>query len=64
MGQTTLSVALEVKPASQDRLARLLDKLRRRPSVTPTDGPGPYADVTAKVPALHFMSRPSWPFPA
>ena len=61
MGQTTLSVALEVKPASQDRLARLLDKLRRRPSVTPTDGPGPYADVTAKVPALHFMSISVFP---
>lgn len=61
MRQTTLSVALEVKPESADRLSDLLDALRDRRSEAPSGGEGPFADFLTKVPALHFMSLSAFP---
>lgn len=52
MQQTTLSVALEVKPDSRERLTALLDDLRGR---------SPYADLHARVPRLHFLSLSVFP---
>lgn len=61
MRQITLSVALEVKPESADRLSSLLDALRGRRSSDPSGGEGPYAEFLTKVPALHFMSLSVFP---
>ena len=61
MRQTTLSVALEVKPESYDHLSGLLDALRDRRSQNPSGGTGPFADFLASVPALHFMSLSVFP---
>ena len=61
MRQKTLSVALEVKPASFDHLSSLLDQLRDRPSKRPERGPGPFADFQQSAPALHFMSISVFP---
>lgn len=61
MRQTTLSVALEVKPESYDHLSSLLDKLRARRSTDPSGGEGPFADFLTRVPALHFMSLSVFP---
>jgi hypothetical protein len=58
MRQTTLSVPLEVKPASCAQLTRLIDALRN------ADAPG-YADqyerLHTKTPSLHFMSMSVFP---
>ena len=56
MRQTTLSVALEVKPESCAHLAQRLDALRQKPSRAAPASIGPYADFLAAIPALHFMS--------
>ncbi|MBC9033420.1 hypothetical protein IAG41_13570 [Sphingomonas sp. JC676] len=61
MRQTTLSVALEVKPSSYDHLSGLLDALRDRRSTDPNGGKGPYAEFLTRVPALHFMSLSVFP---
>ncbi|UZK64633.1 hypothetical protein [Sphingomonas sp. M1-B02] len=61
MRQTTLSVALEVKPESYDHLSGLLDGLRDRRSRDPSGGKGPFADFLNLVPALHFLSLSVFP---
>lgn len=61
MRQTTLSVALEVKPESYDHLSLLLDRLRAKRSTNPSGGEGPFADFLTRVPALHFMSLSVFP---
>ncbi|RYD64322.1 MAG: hypothetical protein EOP58_09755, partial [Sphingomonadales bacterium] len=61
MRQTTLSVALEVKPESADHLSRLLDNLRDRRNPDPSGGTGPFAEFLTLVPALHFMSLSVFP---
>ncbi|MBB4101393.1 hypothetical protein [Sphingomonas kyeonggiensis] len=61
MRQTTLSVALEVKPESFDHLSGLLDALRDRRSQNPSGGTGPFADFLTTVPAVHFMSLTAFP---
>lgn len=52
MRQTTLSVALEVKPESYRRLTDLVDAFRAR---------SPYDGLHAQVPCLHFMSISVFP---
>lgn len=61
MRQTTLSVALEVKPESYDHLSALLDALRDRRSTDPAGGEGPFAEFLTSVPVLHFMSLSVFP---
>lgn len=61
MRQTTLSVALEVKPESYDHLSTLLDRLRAKRTTDPSGGEGPFADFLTRVPALHFMSLSVYP---
>jgi len=61
MRQTTLSVALEVKPESFDHLSGLLDALRDRRSQDPSGGKGPFADFLTTVPAVHFLSLSVFP---
>ncbi|MDT8758826.1 hypothetical protein MZO42_08970 [Sphingomonas psychrotolerans] len=61
MRQTTLSVALEVKPESYDHLSSLLDKLREKRNPDPSGGVGPFADFLTRVPAVHFMSLSVFP---
>lgn len=61
MRQTTLSVALEVTPGSQDHLRRLLDQLRARASDDPTGGDAPFAQFLAQIPTLHFLSLSLFP---
>ena len=61
MRQTTLSVALEVKPESADHLSGMLDRLRDRRAQNPAGGTGPYAEFLTLVPALHFMSLSVFP---
>jgi len=61
MRQTTLSVALEVKPESYDHLSNLLDALRDRRSQDPSGGTGAYAEFLTRVPALHFLSLSVFP---
>ena len=54
MRQTTLSVPLEVKPASCALLTSLIDKLRD--SKEPAGFPDQYARLHRQTPSLHFMS--------
>lgn len=61
MRQTTLSVALEVKPESHDHLSALLDDLRDRRSPDPSGGKGPFAEFLTSVPVLHFLSLSVFP---
>jgi hypothetical protein len=61
MRQTTLSVALEVKPESYDHLSGLLDALRDRRDPDPSGGTGAFADFLTSVPAVHFMSLSVFP---
>lgn len=61
MRQTTLSVALEVKPESYDHLSQLLDNLRDRRNPDPSGGTGPFAEFLTLVPAVHFMSLSVFP---
>ncbi len=61
MRQTTLSVALEVKPESYQHLSGMLDALRDRRSQDPSGGSGPYAEFLTRVPALHFLSLTAFP---
>jgi hypothetical protein len=61
MRQTTLSVALEVKPESYDHLSAMLDRLRDRRNPDPSGGTGPFAEFLTTVPAVHFMSLSVFP---
>ena len=61
MRQTTLSVALEVKPESYAHLSVLLDKLHDNRSTDPAGGEGPFAEFLTSVPVLHFMSLSVFP---
>lgn len=61
MRQTTLSVALEVKPESHDHLSSLLDALRDRRIPGPAGGTGAFGEFLTRVPALHFMSLSVFP---
>jgi hypothetical protein len=61
MRQTTLSVALEVKPESYDHLSALLDRLRDRRDPSPSGGTGKFAEFLTLVPAVHFMSLSVFP---
>jgi hypothetical protein len=61
MRQTTLSVALDVKPESADHLSALLDELRDRRTQNAAGGTGPFAEFLTSVPALHFMSLSVFP---
>jgi len=60
MRQTTLSVALEVKPESFDHLSSLLDKLHDR-RTGGLDGKGEFAEFLTAVPVLHFMALSVFP---
>ena len=57
MRQTTLSVSLEVEPASQTRLTALIDALHDRGSQQD------FSSYLAGVPLLHFMSLSVFPSP-
>jgi hypothetical protein len=61
MRQTTLSVALEVKPESYEHLSGLLDGLHDKRCVDPFGAVGPFADFLTRVPVLHFMSLSLFP---
>jgi hypothetical protein len=61
MRQTTLSVALEVKPDSLEHLSGLLDRLRDKRSQDPAAGTGPFAEFLETAPTLHFMSISVFP---
>src|SRR3974390_2256770 len=61
MRQTTLSVALEVKPESYEHLSGLLDDLHAKRCVDPFGAVGPFAEFLTRVPVLHFMSLSLFP---
>ncbi|MES2450294.1 MAG: hypothetical protein V4610_06980 [Pseudomonadota bacterium] len=61
MRQTTLSVALEVKPESQDKLSALIDRLHDNGSAASAGGPGDYAWFMQGVPSVHFLSMSMFP---
>ena len=61
MRQTTLSVALEVKPESHDKLSALIDRLHDNGSAASAGGPGDYAWFMAGVPSVHFLSMSVFP---
>lgn len=61
MRQTSLSMALEVKPASTDHLSALLDALRLRRGVDELGQPGPFAPFLDGIPVLHFLSLSVFP---
>lgn len=61
MRQTTLSMALEVKPGSVDELTGLVDDLHR--SSSPAVQGTAYAPFMADVPTVHFMSISVFPSP-
>lgn len=56
MLQTTLCVALEVKPESAPRLAQLVAALNEREDAHATDRLGNFARLQSEVPAAHFLS--------
>ena len=59
--QTTLSVALEVKPESQEKLSALLDQLHDHGSIANPQVPGDYAWFMQGVPSVHFLSMSVFP---
>lgn len=59
MQQTTLSVALEVKPESIGILSSLIDALHDR--AAPSDAPGEFASFMAHVRSVHFLSMSVFP---
>ncbi|WEJ98343.1 MAG: hypothetical protein P0Y59_15475 [Candidatus Sphingomonas phytovorans] len=61
MRQTTLSVALEVKPESQVKLSALIDRLHDNGSAASAGGPGDYAWFMRGVPSVHFLSMSMFP---
>lgn len=61
MRQSTLSVALEVKPESYEYLAYLLNKLYNRRDNVQQGITGEFAPFLASVPVLHFMSLSLFP---
>lgn len=58
MRQTTLSVVLEVKPESHDRLSALIDHLHDRRGA---GGKDDYAWFMGGVPSVHFLSMNVFP---
>lgn len=56
MRQTTLSVTLEVQPASAGRLSRLIEKLKAYEDVAHPGETERYLHLKDSVPLLHFMS--------
>jgi hypothetical protein len=60
MRQTTLSVALEVKPESQDRLSALIDSLHDN-GTAPAQGSRDFAWFMQGVPSVHFLSLSIFP---
>lgn len=61
MKQTTLSVTLEVEPASYARLSELVDALKKQEETEPHGVPEKYDRLKSSVPALHFMSLSVFP---
>lgn len=61
MKQTTLSVTLEVEPASCGRLSELIDALKKQEESPPHGLPEKYDRLKSDVPALHFMSLSVFP---
>lgn len=61
MQQSTLSVALEVKPESYEHLSELLNKLYNRRGDNQQGVTGEFAPFLATVPVLHFMSLSLFP---
>lgn len=62
MRQTTLSVPLEVKPESYERLIALIDGLRTQHQ--PAGYPDQYQRLLQQTPVLHFMSLSVFPHPS
>ncbi|MDB5704147.1 MAG: hypothetical protein JWN66_1263 [Sphingomonas bacterium] len=60
MRQTTLSVALEVKPASQDSLSALIDALHDN-GAAPARGSRDFGWFMQGVPSVHFLSLSVFP---
>src|SRR3954471_583749 len=56
MRQTTLSVVLEVEPASADQLSDLIEDIKREEDVQLTGQNERYLRLKQGVPTLHFMS--------
>lgn len=54
MRQSTLSVALEVKPESYEYLSSLLNELREKRAPPQQGVTGKFAPFLASVPVLHF----------
>lgn len=61
MRQTTLSMALEVKPESHDKLSALIDRLHDSGSTGSAAAAGDYAGFMAGVPSVHFLSMSVFP---
>ena len=61
MRQTTLSVPLEVKPESCDRLTALIDALEHREDLAGDPARPNFARIFAGVPTLHFLSLSVFP---
>lgn len=61
MRQSTLSVALEVKPESYEHLSILLNKLHDKRNTNQQGVTGKFAPFLASVPVLHFMSLSLFP---
>lgn len=61
MKQTTLSVTLEVEPASCGSLSALIDALKTQEETPPHGVPEKYDRLKAAVPVLHFMSLSVFP---
>ena len=56
MRQTLLTVAIEVQPASADRLRGCIRQLQSDEQTVSAAFPGPYDRMKTSVPLLHFMS--------
>ncbi|QBM23901.1 hypothetical protein E1B03_16280 [Citrobacter arsenatis] len=61
MRQSTLSVALEVKPESYEYLSSLLNELREKRAPPQQGVTGKFAPFLASVPVLHFLSLSLFP---
>ncbi|WP_213132439.1 hypothetical protein [Citrobacter sp. FP75] len=61
MRQSTLSVALEVKPESYEHLSNLLNKLHDKRNTNRQGATGKFAPFLSSVPVLHFMSLSLFP---
>ncbi len=61
MRQTTLSVPLEVKPESCNRLSALIDRLKQREDKGNNPLSENFGQIVQSVPSLHFMSMSVFP---